>query len=230
MQEKKYSIKNWAKDDRPREKLRAKGARYLSDSELLAILIRNGMTKCSAVDVAKDLLAHGKNDLSILGRLSVRELAKVRGIGETKAIIISAALELGRRRRSTGYLDTLTVTSSHKVADYIQSLLQDMPNEAFGVMYLNQASKIIHHELISVGGITGTVADPRVIFRRALAEDAVAMILFHNHPSGNLRPSRQDEALTNKIVQAAKLFDIRILDHLIVSDNRYFSFADEGLI
>lgn len=230
MQEKKYSIKEWAKDDRPREKLRTKGARFLSDSELLAILIRNGLQKWSAVDVARDLLAHGKNDLSVLGKLSVRELAKIRGIGETKAIIISAALELGRRRRSCGHLDRLVVTSAHNVAEYIQSLLQDMPNEVFGVMYLNQANKIVHHEVISVGGITGTVADPRVIFRRALAEDAVAMILFHNHPSGNLRPSRQDEELTNKIVQAAKLFDIRILDHLIVSDNRYFSFADEGLI
>jgi DNA repair protein RadC len=230
MQEKKYSIKEWAKDDRPREKLRTKGARFLSDSELLAILIRNGLKKCSAVDVAKDLLAHGKNDLSELGKLSVKELAKVRGVGETKAIIISAALELGRRRRSSGHLDKLVVTSAHNVADYIQSLLQDMQNEVFGVVYLNQANKIIHHEVISVGGITGTVADPRVIFRRALAEDAVAMILFHNHPSGNLRPSRQDEELTTKIVQAARLFDIRILDHLIVSDHRYFSFADEGLI
>jgi DNA repair protein RadC len=230
MQEKKYPIKNWAKDDRPREKLRAKGARFLSDSELLAILIRTGLEKWSAVDVAKDLLAQNKNDLSILGKLSVKELAKVKGIGETKAIIIAAALELGRRRRSTGYLDNLVVTSSHKVADYIQSLLQDMQNEVFGVIYLNQANKIVHHEVISVGGITGTVADPRIIFRKALAEDAVAMILFHNHPSGNLRPSRQDQELTNKIVQAAKLFDMRVLDHLIVADNRYFSFADEGLV
>jgi DNA repair protein RadC len=230
VQEKKYSIKNWAKDDRPREKLRSKGARHLSDSELLAILITNGVHKRSAVDLAKDLLAMGRNDLATLGRLSVAELMKIPGIGEAKAIIIAAALELGRRRRSLNDLDKMSVRSSAEIAVYIQSLLHGMTNEAFGVVFLNQANKIMHYEVISVGGITGTVADPRIIFRKALAEDAVAIILFHNHPSGNVRPSRQDEELTSKIVQAAKLFDIRILDHLIVSDNGYFSFADEGMI
>ena len=230
MQEKKYSIKNWAKDDRPREKLRSKGARHLSDSELLAILITNGVHKRSAVDLAKDLLAMGRNDLATLGRLSVAELMKIPGNGEAKAIIISAALELGSRRRSLNDLDKMSVRSSAEIAVYIQSLLHGMTNEAFGVVFLNQANKIMHYEGISIGGITGTVADPRIIFRKALAEDAVAIILFHNHPSGNVRPSRQDEELTSKIVQAARLFDIRILDHLIVSDNGYFSFADEGLI
>lgn len=230
MQAQNYSIKEWAKDDRPREKLRSIGARQLSDSELLAILIRNGVRKKSALDLAREILGLGKNDLGMLGRLSVRELMSVQGIGEAKAITISAALELGRRRQAHRTLDKMKVTSSHEIAGYIQSLLQDMSNEAFGVVFLNQANKVIRDEVISNGGITATVADPRVIFRKALAEDAVALILFHNHPSGSLRPSKADEALTRKIVDAAKLFDIRVLDHLIVSDEGYFSFADEGLI
>jgi DNA repair protein RadC len=155
---------------------------------------------------------------------------KVSGIGEAKAITISAALEIGRRRQSTIALDKFTVKSSKEIATYIQSLLRDLQNEVFGVVFLNQANRIKHYEVISSGGITGTVADPRIIFKKALAEDAVALILFHNHPSGNLQPSRADEDLTGKIVQAAKLFDIRILDHIIVSEDGYFSFADEGMI
>jgi DNA repair protein RadC len=230
MQEHNYSIKKWAKDDQPREKLRTRGARYLTDSELLAILIRNGARKRTAVDLAKDLLHLGRNDLAVLGRLSVRELMKVSGVGEAKAITISAALEIGRRRQSLSLQDKMTVRSSREIASYIQSLLCELQNEVFGVVFLNQANRVLHYEVISSGGITGTVADPRVIFKKALAEDAVALILFHNHPSGNLQPSRADEELTLKIVQAAKLFDIRILDHLIVSNQGYFSFADEGLL
>jgi DNA repair protein RadC len=230
MQEQNYSIKNWAKDDRPREKLRSKGAQHLSDSELLAILIRNGERKRSAVDLAKDILSLGKNNLSILGKLSVKDLMKVSGIGEAKAITISAALEIGRRRQSFVALDKLTVKNSKEIATYIQSLLCDLQNEVFGVVFLNRANRVKHYEVISIGGITGTVADPRIIFKKALAEDAVALILFHNHPSGNLQPSKADEDLTVKIVQAAKLFDIRILDHIIVSEEGYFSFADEGMI
>ncbi len=230
MQEQNYSIKKWAKDDRPREKLRTKGAQQLTDSELLAILIRNGVKKKTAVDLAKDILGLGKNDLSILSKLSIKDLMGVTGIGEAKAITISAALELGRRRQSFIPLDKLTVKSSSEIAGYIQSLLRDLHHEVFGVVFLNQANRIKHYEVISMGGITGTVADPRVIFRKALAEEAVALILFHNHPSGNLKPSRADEALTTKIIEAARLFDIRILDHLIVSEEGYFSFADEGLI
>lgn len=230
MQEHNYSIKNWAKDDRPREKLLTKGAQYLTDSELLAILIRNGVRKRSAVDLAKDILNMGKNDLNLLGKLSVRDLMKVGGIGEAKAITISAALELGRRRLSAGSLEKIVVRSSREIAEYIQSLLKDLQNEVFGVVFLNQANRIKHYEVISVGGITGTVADPRIIFKKALAEDAVSIILFHNHPSGNLTPSRADQELTTKITSAARLFDIRILDHIIVSEDGYFSFADEGLI
>lgn len=230
MQEQNYSIKKWAKDDRPREKLRSRGCQALTDSELLAILIRNGVKKRTAVDLAKDIMCLGKNDLGILGKLSVKELMSITGIGEVKAITISAALELGRRRQSFTSLGKMIVKSSLEIATYIQSLLRDMHNEVFGVVFLNQANKVKHYEVISMGGITATVADPRIIFRKALSEDAVAIILFHNHPSGNLQPSRADEELTAKIIQAAKLFDIRILDHLIVSDEGYFSFADEGLI
>jgi DNA repair protein RadC len=230
MQSNIYSIKAWAKDDRPREKLRSKGALNLTDSELLAILIRNGVKKKTAVDLAKEILQLGRNDLALLSRLTVRDLMKVPGIGEAKAITISAALELGRRRQINAPSERTVVRSSHEIALYIQSSLRDMSNEVFGVVFLNQANRVIHHEIISTGGITGTVADPRIIFKKALSEDAVALILFHNHPSGNLRPSRADEDLTNKMVQAAKLFDIRILDHLIVSVDGYFSFADEGLI
>jgi DNA repair protein RadC len=230
MQENNYSIKEWAKDDRPREKLRSKGATQLSDSELIAILIRNGVRKKTAVDLAKEIMALGRNDLGTLGKLSVKDLMKVQGIGEAKAITISAALELGRRRQASVPIDKIVVRSSREIASYIQSSLRDYPTEVFGVVFLNQANKVMHYEVISRGGITGTVADPRIIFKKALAEDAVALILFHNHPSGSLRPSRADEELTQRLIQASKLFDIRILDHLIVSEEGYFSFADEGLI
>lgn len=230
MQEQKYPIKQWAKDDRPREKLRSIGARHLSDSELLAILIRNGAHRKSAVDLAKDLLSLGRNSLGMLGKLSISDFMRVSGIGEAKAVTISAALELGRRREGSCDLDKITVRSSKEIARYIQSLLRDLQHEVFGVVFLNRANRIKHYEVISVGGITGTVADPRIIFKKALAEDAVGLILFHNHPSGSLKPSRADEELTARIVQGARYFDIRILDHLIVSEDGYFSFADEGML
>ena len=230
MQEQKYSIKHWAKDDQPREKLRSRGAQLLTDSELIAILIGKGTPKRNAVDLAKDVLKLGKDNLAELGKLPVKELMKVSGIGLTKAITISAALEIGRRRETSVAIEKLTVRSSKEIATYIKSLLRDLNNEVFGVVFLNRANKVKHYEVISIGGITGTVADPRVIFKKALAADAVGIILFHNHPSGNLQPSKADEELTKKIVQAATLFDIRILDHIIVSEYGYFSFADEGLL
>jgi DNA repair protein RadC len=230
MQEHNYPITRWAKDDQPREKLRSKGAQFLSDSELLAILIGQGTHKRNAVEVAKDLLRLGKENLAELGKMSVRDLMQVGGIGQTKAITISAALELGRRRESSTIADMTIVKSSHQIASYIRSLLRDLQNEVFGVVFLNRANKVKHYEIISVGGITGTVADPRIIFKKALIEDAVAIILFHNHPSGNLQPSRADKELTAKIVEAAKFFDITVFDHIIVSDEGYLSFADEGLI
>ena len=230
MQEQNYPINRWAKDDRPREKLRDKGARQLSDSELLAILLRDGTRNCSAIDLARDILQLGHNDLNELGKLSIADFMKVRGIGEVKAVTICAALELGRRRQSFISLDKWVVKNSREVAEYMRSMLRDHLHEVFGIVFLNQANKVKHYEIISEGGITGTVVDPRIIFKKALAEDAVSIILFHNHPSGNLKPSRADIDLTEKIMHGGKLFDIRVLDHIIVSEDGYFSFADEGLI
>lgn len=230
MQEHKYSIKNWAKDDRPREKLLTKGAESLSDSELLAILIHNGSKEKTAVDLAKEVLKLGKDNLVELGKLSLTELMKIKGIGEAKAITIAAALELGRRRQSSTPLGKPVVQTSRDIADYLITKLKDYRHEVFAVLYLNRANKINHFEIISEGGITGTVADPRVILRRALEKDAVNIILCHNHPSGSLKPSKADEQLTTKIKEAAKFLDITVLDHVIVSEDGHFSFADEGLL
>jgi DNA repair protein RadC len=230
MQEHKYSIKQWAKDDRPREKLLATGAENLSHSELLAILIHNGSKEKSAVDLAKEVLKMGKDNLVELGKLSIKELMKIKGIGEAKAITIAAALELGRRRQAASPLEKPIVSSSNDIANYLQVKLKDFRHEVFAVLFLNRANKINHFEIVSEGGITGTVADPRVILRKALEQDAVNIILCHNHPSGSLKPSRADEQLTTKIKEAARFFDIVVLDHLIVSEAGYYSFADEGLL
>lgn len=230
MQEHMYSIKLWSKDERPREKLLSQGAASLSDSELLAILIRNGTRQKTALDLGREILGLSKNNLVALGRLSVRELMRIKGIGEAKAIAIAAALELGRRRQSVLPLDKILVQSSADVAGFLQAKLQDEQREIFAVLFLNRANKVNHFEIISEGGITGTVADPRVILKRALEESAVNLILCHNHPSGSLKPSRADEQLTTKIRDAAKLLDIQVLDHIIVSERGYFSFADEGLL
>ena len=230
MQEHKYPIKQWAKDDRPREKLLLSGAENLSISELLAILIHNGTREKSALDLARDILKLGKNNLGELERLSVRDLMKVKGIGEAKAITIAAALELGRRRQAISFLDKPYVSNSRDIAEFLKSKLTDMRREVFGVLFLNRANKVNHFEIVSEGGITGTVADPRIILRKALEQDAVSLILCHNHPSGNLKPSRADELLTTKIKDAAALFDIRVLDHIIIGENGYYSFADAGLL
>lgn len=230
MQEHNYSIKQWAKDDRPREKLLMRGAENLSHSELLAILIHNGTREKTAVDLAKEILKLGKDNLNELGKLTVKDLMKVKGIGEAKAITIAAALELGRRRQASLSLERPVVTTSHEIALYLQSMLKDYRHEVFAVVFLNRANKIRHFEIVSAGGITGTVADPRVILKKALDEDAVSLILCHNHPSGSLKPSRADEELTAKIREAAKYFDIRVIDHIIVSENGYYSFADEGIL
>lgn len=230
MQEQKYSIKQWAKDDMPREKLLSKGAAVLSNSELIAILINNGSKEKNAVELAKDVLRIGKNNLNELGKLSVKELMKIKGIGEAKAISIVAAMELGRRRQTTAYREKMVVTTSTEVANYLQTLLKDYKHEVFAVFFLNRSNKINHFQIISEGGITGTVADPRIILKKALEEDAVSIILCHNHPSGSLKPSKADEELTLKIKEAAKYFDIKVLDHLIVSDDGYYSFADDGIL
>lgn len=230
MQEEKYSIKQWAKDDRPREKLLFKGPTALSNSELVAILINNGSKEKSAVELAQDVLRLGKDNLNELGKLSVKELMKIKGIGEAKAISIAAAMELGRRRQATASLEKNVVTSSTDVANFLQTKLKDYKHEVFAVVFLNRSNKINNFQIISEGGITGTVADPRIILKRALEEDAVSIILCHNHPSGSLKPSKADEELTYKIKEAAKYFDIKVLDHLIVSDDGYYSFADEGIL
>lgn len=230
MQEQKYSIKQWAKDDRPREKLLGKGPAVLSNSELIAILINNGSKEKSAVVLAQEVLRLGKDNLNELGKLSVKELMKVKGIGEAKAISIVAAMELGRRRQAMAAREKPVVSTSADVASYLQILLRDYKHEVFAVLFLNRSNKINHFQIISEGGITGTVADPRIILKKALEEDAVSLILCHNHPSGSLKPSRADEELTLKIKEAAKYFDIKVLDHLIVSDDGYYSFADEGIL
>ena len=230
MQTEKYSIKDWAMDDRPREKLYSKGASVLSNSELIAILINNGTRDKSAVELAKDVLRIGKENLNELGKLNVKELMKIKGIGEAKAVTIVAALELGRRRQAISGREKTIVSSSADVANYLQTQLKDYRHEVFAVVFLNRANKINHYQIISEGGMTGTVADPRVILKKALEEDAVSIILCHNHPSGSLKPSRADEELTKKIKEAAGYLDIKVLDHLIVSDDGYYSFADEGIL
>ena len=224
-------IKDWSEDDRPREKLLLKGVHTLSNSELLAILINNGTRDKSAVDVAKELLAKAENDLQRLGKLSVKEMInlKVKGIGPAKAISIAAALELGIRRDSADKKKQ-KILSSKDIANYLKAQFQYHTKEVFVVIFLNQANIILHHEIISEGGITGTVADPRIILQKALQHNATAIILSHNHPSGSLKPSRQDELLTDKIKNAASYFDIKVTDHIIVSDEGYYSFADEGLL
>jgi len=232
MQAGKTSIKHWAKGDRPREKLLSKNPEALSDSELLAILISSGTPQRSAVDLAKDILKLGKNDLQRLGKLSVKEFMKIKGIGQAKAIIIAAALELGRRRQAVLSLspEKNLLKDGRAAATYLQIMLKDHRYEVLGALYLNSAGKILHFEILSQGGLTGTVADPRVIFKKALEEDAVSIILCHNHPSGNLRPSKADEEFTQKIKEGAKHLDIKLLDHIIVSEEGYFSFADNGLL
>lgn len=230
MSEQKYTIKQWSADDQPREKLLMKGAENLSDSELIAILIGGGSRGKSALDLAKEVLKLGKNNLADLSKLSVKELMKIKGIGEAKAISIASALELGRRRHASAPREKSIINASADVARYLQTLLKDHRHEVFAVLFLNRANKINHFEIVSTGGITGTVADPRMILKKALEEDAVSIILCHNHPSGSLKPSRADEELTQKIKEAAKYFDIKVLDHIIVSEDGYYSFADEGIL
>lgn len=230
MQEQNYPIKGWAKNDRPREKLLSKSPEALSDAELIAILIQNGTRSKSAVDLAREVLQLARNNLNQLGRVSPKDLMKIKGVGQAKASLIAAALELGRRRQEGSWEEKQQVNESRDIAKFLKTRLQDLSFEVFAVLYLNRANRIINFEIISQGGITGTVADPRIILKKALENEAVSLILCHNHPSGNLKPSRADELLTSKIKEAALLLDIRVLDHIIVSDRGYYSFADEGQI
>lgn len=230
MQEPKKSIKEWAPDDRPREKLRSKGAENLSNSELLGILLGSGTKTKSAVEVGKEILALAADNLNTLGKLSLKELMKVDGIGEARAITIAAALELGRRRQAVDGKPITKIESSKDIARLMQAQLRDKTHEVFMVAFLNRANKILHIETISTGGITNTVADPRIILKKALEHNAVNIVLCHNHPSGNLKPSHTDKLLTQKIKEAALLFDISVMDHLIVSEEGYYSFADDGAL
>jgi len=224
------SIKNWAIGDRPREKLLTKGKESLSDSELLAILINSGSGKDSAVDLAKKVLRLGDDNLDELGKITMKEMMAIKGIGEARAITLIAALELGRRRSGSLVHDKKKVRTSKELADFLKASLKDYPYEVFAVIFLNMANKVKHFEVLSKGGLSHTIVDPRIVFQKALEVKATSMILCHNHPSGNLKPSRADEEITAKLKSAGILLDIKVLDHLIVSDEGYFSFADEGMM
>ncbi|KIC93217.1 RadC family protein [Flavihumibacter solisilvae] len=230
MQEHNHSIKDWAKDDRPREKLLSKNPMSVSNAELIAILLNNGSRHRSALDLARELLLLGRNNLMELGKLSAYEFMKVKGVGKAKAVILAAALELGRRRQASTAVEFPIVKHSSDVARYLQQMLQDLRQEVFVVLFLNRANRIRHTEIISTGGITATIADPRIILKKALEHEAVSLILSHNHPSGSTRPSKADEELTIKIRDGARLLDIKLLDHIIIGQDAFFSFADQGLI
>ncbi len=222
------AIKTWSADDRPREKMMQKGAIALSNSELLAILINNGNKEKTAVDLAKDVLQLGKNNLIELGKLTLADFKKIKGIGEAKAITIAAALELGRRRAADAAFDKLQLRHPKEMAAFLQPKLQDLVHEAFVVIYLNNNCKVLHWEILHNGGMTMTVVDPRMVLKKALENNATRLIVAHNHPSGSLKPSAHDDLLTNKLKKAAQLMDIELMDHLILSDEGYFSFANEG--
>lgn len=224
------SIKNWAIDDRPREKLILKGKESLSDSELLAILINSGSGKKSAVDLAREVLKIGKDSLDELGKLSLKDFTTIIGIGEAKAVTLVAALELGRRRHASSFYTKNHVRSSKELAEFLKISLKDYPYEVFAVIFLNRANKVNHFEVLSRGGLSHTIVDPRIIFKKAFEVDCTSIILCHNHPSGNLKPSRADEELTIRLKDAGNLLDIKVVDHIIVSDEGFYSFADDGLM
>ena len=223
-------IKTWAEEDRPREKLLLKGKGSLSNAELLAILIGSGSKKESAVELSKKILANSKNNLQELSRCGIDDLIEFNGIGEAKAISIIAALELGRRYRSTEPMNRKKISSSQDAFNAIYSYLSDSIYEEFYIILLNRANEIIGVHRISEGGTSGTVVDPKKVFKLALVKQASSIILSHNHPSGNIQPSHQDKTITKKLKDSGKLMEIEVLDHIIVGNNRYLSFADEGLI
>ena len=223
-------IKSWAEDDRPREKMLLKGKSALSDAELVAILIGSGSKNESAVTLSKRILASVDNNLNSLGKLSVLELQKFKGIGEAKAISIITALELGRRRRLEEALELPIITSSKAVFNIMQPIIGELQHEEFWIVYLNNSNKVIYKDQLSKGGLTGTLVDVRLVFKRGIELNATAIILCHNHPSGKLQPSNADKQITSKLIKAGETLDIKVLDHLIVTENAYFSFADENLL
>lgn len=225
-----FPIRHWSEDDRPREKLLLKGKAALSDAELIAILIGSGSRNESAVDLSKRILKSFDNNLNTLGKSSVTDLLTFKGIGEAKAITIQAAMELGRRRRTEDAVELQKITSSQAVFELMQPILGELPHEEFWIIYLNNANKIISKFQLSKGGITGTLVDVRLVFKTALAQGAVGVILAHNHPSGTLKPSESDKQITQKLKVAGEQLDIKILDHVIVTETSFFSFSDEGIL
>jgi DNA repair protein RadC len=222
-------INQWAEDDRPREKFLLKGKSALSDSELLAILIRSGSRNESAVQLCQRILYSANNNLNQLGKLSIKQLTEFKGIGEAKAISIAAALELGRRRRAEDAVELEKITSSRSVFEIMQPIIGELPHEEFWVLYLNNSNKVIHKVQLSKGGITGTVVDSRIIFKTALEYNATSLILTHNHPSGKLLASNADREITKKIKLAGQQLDILVIDHIIITETGFYSFNDEGI-
>ena len=227
---KNLSIKNWAKDDRPREKLLKKGMQTLSNAELIAILIGSGNREMSAVELSKFILLESKNNLNTIAQKSIQELMQFKGIGEAKAISILAALELGKRRYSSAIKDQEQIKSSKDVFRLMNVVFRDLPYEEFWVIYLNRSNKIIEKIKMSQGGVSGTLVDIRLILKKAIEYLASSIILSHNHPSGQLHPSQQDKQLTQKLKKAASYLEISVLDHVIIADNQCFSFADENIL
>ncbi len=225
-----FSIKNWSDDDKPREKLAQKGRSVLSDAELLAILIGSGNKEESAVELSKRILATTGNNLNDLGKLSVKQLMRFKGIGQAKAVTIAAALEIGRRRRKEGTMAITKITSSTVAFNLLQPIMGDLPHEEFWIVYLNNSNKVLHKEQLSKGGITGTLVDVRLVLKHALEHGAVGLLLAHNHPSGTLKPSVADKRITQKLKDAAATLDIKVLDHLIITEKAYFSFADRQIL
>jgi len=224
------SIKSWAEDDRPREKMLQKGRAVLTDVELVAILIGSGTPSESAVDISKRILASVSNDLNKLGRLTIRDLMKFNGIGQARAIAISSAMELGRRRKESQTNAEAKITSSKDAFEILLPHLSDLNHEEFFALLLNRSNRFIEVVKISQGGVAGTVADTKIIFKAAIDRLASSVILAHNHPSGNRNPSQADLKLTKGLVEAGKLLEVSVLDHLIIADKSYFSLADEGLM
>ncbi len=230
MNPKKLTIKEWAIDDRPREKMIQKGASALSNAELIAILLGNGTVEDTAVGLGQKLLQMASNNLNELAKFDFQRLCKIKGIGEAKAVRLIAALELGKRRNIERVIERKKITCSNDVADIFVPQLQDLPHEEFWIVLLNRSNLIIDMNRISQGGIAGTVTDVRIILKTALDRMATQLILCHNHPSGNLQPSKEDINFTKKILEAGKLLDIQLLDHIIVANTGYYSFADNGML
>lgn len=228
--EKGLKILSWAEEDRPREKLLLKGRSNLSDAELIAILIGSGSSELSAVELSKKILSSVGNNLNALAKLSVKDLTQFKGIGEAKAIAIVSALEIGRRRNSSDPVERKKITGSNAAYELMRAELMDQPTEQFWVLMLARNNTVLHKRCVSQGGVSGTVADPKVIFKKALEDLASGIILVHNHPSGNLKPSHADIKLTNKMSEAGKLLEIPVIDHIIFTDHGYYSFADEGML